>query len=133
MTKPKWTDRRDELAKEYGLKVAKHSWERGPTRNIDGTYREFSNRPDIFTESAFRFGFNAARADMQAEVEVLVKALENLLKHARPYNEPQAVLAVMRTPGESLRIAAAEADQREADIWNARNLVAQYRKNSEGG
>ncbi len=76
MTKPKWTDRRDELAKEYGLKVAKHSWERGPVRNIDGTYREFSNRPDIFTESAFRFGYDAARADMQAEIAPLVEALE---------------------------------------------------------
>lgn len=62
--------RRDELAKEYGLKVAKHSYERGPMRNIDGSPREFNNRPDFQTESAFQFGYDSAVEDMQKQVDI---------------------------------------------------------------
>lgn len=56
---------------KYGLAVAKHSYERGPMRHINGEPWEFDNRPDHSAKCAYRFG-----ADVWAQrCARLVKAL----------------------------------------------------------
>lgn len=72
---------RDEKAKEYGLAVAIHRWERMPD-HIDGSPREKPTRPETFTQSAYRSGFDAAVTLMQEthvereKVQKLVDALK---------------------------------------------------------
>ena len=55
---------RDELAEEYGLRVAIHSWERMPD-HIDGSPRAKPTRPDVFTSAAFRAGYDARDGEVR--------------------------------------------------------------------
>lgn len=67
-------------AEKHGLAVAKHSWERGPLNNIDGSYREFNNRSDFNAKSAFRFGAKFVRENptMIESVRELVEAAKDI-------------------------------------------------------